>query len=613
MTWRANGVHGRIFSGKAMIAIPFHASATSPSSVDKAAGFTYTWNFGDGTTGSGASPSHTYAKPGKYAVTVSSDLNGGLQTTATATAYVTAPLAPAIAITGMPAFGYSPEGTTLTLDSSLRGTTAGMSYTETWYVWKGTTVFASSTAGSIRFTPDDAAYSPISLTVTDQFGTAVTKGLGLYVYDTPPVVTLPTLFAVGAGSPVTFTRHSQRPGPRCRGRLPLPLVLRRRYDQQRRRAQPHLCQEWHLLRKTGRVQCGRPRSPRPARLPKLATRCPHTSAARLPSAKGQLPPRSCSQPVRRQRRLHLQLRLQQRRHLRDHRQHEPTATIPESYLDDGPSTLVVHGRITDSAGGYTDYTATINDHQRRTDAEHHAPRGRRHRHRPRPSGSATDPSTADTNAGFTYAWNFGDGSDRHRRQPQPHLRQGRHLHGHADRHRQGRRRRHHQRLGHRRAPCPPHLQRPVVGDRGDHHRQGHASPAPTGGSGGYTYSYDFNNDGTFEITGSTSATATIPESYLDDGRRRCVVHGRITDSPAATPTTRPPSPSPTCAPTPSITPPPPWMPAMAATFTAFGDRPEHRGHQGRLHLRLELRRRQHRSPAPAPATPTPRPAPTRSR
>ena len=87
----------------------------------------------------------------------------------------------------------------------------------------------------------------------------------------------------------------------------------------------------------------------------------------------------------------------------------PTATIPESYVDSGPSTLVVHGRITDSSGNFTDYTTsiTVNDVA------------------PVPSitlpatvvagtaatfkASATDPSTADTAAGFTFAWTFGDG------------------------------------------------------------------------------------------------------------------------------------------------------------------------------------------------------------
>ena len=53
---------------------------------------------------------------------------------------------------------------------------------------------------------------------------------------------------------------------------------------------------------------------------------------------------------------------------------------------------------------------------------------------------------------------------------------------------------------------------------------------PTGGSGNYKYSYDFNNDGTFEITNSTNPTATVPESYLDDGPSTRIVHGRIRDN-----------------------------------------------------------------------------------
>ena len=48
----------------------FAASATSPNPADQAAGFTYAWNFGDGSTGSGASPSHTYVSGGTYSVTV---------------------------------------------------------------------------------------------------------------------------------------------------------------------------------------------------------------------------------------------------------------------------------------------------------------------------------------------------------------------------------------------------------------------------------------------------------------------------------------------------------------------------------------------------------------
>ena len=59
-------------------------------------------------------------------------------------------------------------------------------------------------------------------------------------------------------------------------------------------------------------------------------------------------------------RLHLQLRLRQRRHLRGHRLAEcDSATVPASYLADGPGSRTVRGRIIDKDGGFTDYTTTI--------------------------------------------------------------------------------------------------------------------------------------------------------------------------------------------------------------------------------------------------------------
>src|SRR5262249_10217673 len=55
----------------------------------------------------------------------------------------------------------------------------------------------------------------------------------------------------------------------------------------------------------------------------------------------------------------------------------------------------------------------------------------------------------------------------------------------------------------------------------------------SGGSGGYRYSYDFDNDGTFEIADSAAASATVPASYLADGPASRVVRGRIKDSAGA--------------------------------------------------------------------------------
>jgi ELWxxDGT repeat protein len=55
-----------------------------------------------------------------------------------------------------------------------------------------------------------------------------------------------------------------------------------------------------------------------------------------------------------------------------------------------------------------------------------------------------------------------------------------------------------------------------------------SDPSPADVAAGYKYSYDFNNDGTFEITDSTSATATVPATYLATPGNH-TIHGRIKD------------------------------------------------------------------------------------
>src|SRR5262249_36559044 len=96
---------------------------------------------------------------------------------------------------------------------------------------------------------------------------------------------------------------------------------------------------------------------------------------------------------------------------------------------------------------------------------------------------------------------------------------------------------------------------------------------PANGSGSYTYSYDFNNDGTFEITGSTSASATIPESYLDDGPATVVVRGRITDSLGGYTDYTGSISVTNVTPTPSLTPPSAIDATVAATFTGSATDP----------------------------------------
>jgi PKD repeat protein len=63
----------------------FAANATDADPADVAAGFSYAWDFGDGATGQGASPSHAYLTPGTYTVAVTVTDSNHLKTTADTT------------------------------------------------------------------------------------------------------------------------------------------------------------------------------------------------------------------------------------------------------------------------------------------------------------------------------------------------------------------------------------------------------------------------------------------------------------------------------------------------------------------------------------------------
>lgn len=117
--------------------VPFAAAATDISPAVQAAGFTYNWNFGDGASGTGADPSHTYAAAGNYTVSVTStDENGDTSTPASATLTVNAP------VSALPKyqFDFGPAGSPV--PSGYIGLTTNAYSTTTGYGWKnGSTVW----------------------------------------------------------------------------------------------------------------------------------------------------------------------------------------------------------------------------------------------------------------------------------------------------------------------------------------------------------------------------------------------------------------------------------------------------------------------------------------
>jgi hypothetical protein len=62
---------------------------------------------------------------------------------------------------------------------------------------------------------------------------------------------------------------------------------------------------------------------------------------------------------------------------------------------------------------------------------------------------------------------------------------------------------------------------------------GATDPSAADAAAGFTYSFDFDNDGVFEIVGSTDATATVPGALLADAGTR-TVRGVVTDKDGGT-------------------------------------------------------------------------------
>ena len=79
---------GGPYSGSVGTAVSVDGSGSSD--VDGVTIASYAWDFGDSTTGTGATPSHTYTAPGQYSVTLTVTDDGGLSDTASTTADITA-------------------------------------------------------------------------------------------------------------------------------------------------------------------------------------------------------------------------------------------------------------------------------------------------------------------------------------------------------------------------------------------------------------------------------------------------------------------------------------------------------------------------------------------
>jgi PKD repeat protein len=160
-------------------AVSLGSTVTDPSTVDTATGFTYAWSvtkngaaFGTGTR---ANFTFTPDTAATYVVTLTAtDKDGGAGTDShTIQVGSGGSTAPTVTITGTPASGHSPEGTTIALGTKVTDPDPILQqkgFTYAWTVTKSGANFASGTTASPTFTPDDNATYVVAVTATDKAG-----------------------------------------------------------------------------------------------------------------------------------------------------------------------------------------------------------------------------------------------------------------------------------------------------------------------------------------------------------------------------------------------------------------------------------------------------------
>jgi PKD repeat protein len=524
------------------VAAPLTASASDPSTADIAAGINYTWNFGDGSTGTGANVSHAYSHTGTFTVTLTAtDKDGGTKSKTASVKVVPLPTATFTA----PATVNEGSTTSRLVFTNATGGSGG--YTYSYLVINNGNNFSLSLSNNSpnvlipeRVVDDGPTTIDVIAQIKDTAGGFTDYTGTITVNDVAPTpkITLPA--GVDIGVPATFKATATTPssvdnlagysyswtytnghGDTGSSNLANPsftfnatgtyLVTLTATDA-----------DGGLL--TGTTSKLITVSPLPVAVfsgPVSVTAGTTTAHATFSSPGLGTGGYKYSFDFNNDGKFEVT------------NSTTATAVIPESYLDVVGSTATIHGRITDSAGGSNDYTFQTSVTEAQPAAAITVPTAIDVGVQTTFHGSATDPSKADTNAGFTYSWTYtnGQGDSGTATGAVPNFTfksTGAYTVGLTVADTNGGSNSTSKTVTVLGLPTATFSGPVTVNEGATNAVVGFTNAV--GGSGGYTYSYDWDNNGSFEVFASKNATATVPEKYLDDGPTTVVVHGRITDS-----------------------------------------------------------------------------------
>ncbi|SIO61506.1 PKD repeat-containing protein [Singulisphaera sp. GP187] len=204
---------GGPYTGTAGQAVTLKGSATDPSSVDTAAGFTYTWSFGDGTANvSGknlTSPSHVYAAAGTYTVLVTAtDKDNATSSSVSTTITIAPPVAPPLVASSGGTYTGN-EGSAIALKATATGGTG--TYTYAWDLANNGTYTTAGQNVSTTF-PDNGTYT-VRLRVTDSAGVIALSTATITVANVAPTASVGGPYTSTAGQSVTFKGSATDPSP----------------------------------------------------------------------------------------------------------------------------------------------------------------------------------------------------------------------------------------------------------------------------------------------------------------------------------------------------------------------------------------------------------------